>query len=411
MSGSHSHGVPTVARLDVEAFTPTPQTLAGLQRIGLILCVLGVAGSVAAFLASPDYFFRAYLVGWVYCTGIAFGCTALLMLNHLVGGGFLLAVRRVLEAGSRTIPLMALATVPLLFGLQRIYPWADADRVQHDPILRWKAPYLNSGFFIGRMVAYFAIVGTLAFLLNRMSLEQDRTGNPDLARRMRMISGPGIILYCLVATFASVDWMMSIETHWSSTMYGFYLIVSQALGALTFTIVMAFFFLSRSQSMAPLMRKKHFHDYGKLFLALTMLWTYLCFSQFLIIWAGNLPEEIAWYRHRILSGWGIVALVVVYFHFAFPFATLLSRDFKEKPRWLARLALWVMFMRLVDVFWQVEPGFKNEQPALYWAYAAVPAALFGAWLWFFGRQLQQRSLLPVHDPQVAEVVRQEVVVA
>ncbi len=411
MSGSSSHGIPIVARLDVQAFTPAPQAVAALQRLGVILCALGVAGSVAAILVSPEYFFRAYLVGWVFCVGIAFGCTALTMLNHLVGGGFLLVVRRVLEAGTRTIPVLALAAVPLLFNLERIYPWADPAKVKVDAVLRWKAPYLNSGFFFGRMVVYFAIVGTLAFVLNRMSLEQDRTGNPDLARRMRMVSGPGIILYCLVATFASVDWLMSIETHWSSTMYGFYLIVSQALAALTFTIVIAFFLLARTEPMAPLMRKKHFHDYGKLFLALTMLWTYLCFSQFLIIWAGNLPEEIAWYRHRILSGWGLVAAVVIYFHFAFPFAILLSRDFKEKPRWLARLAVWVLLMRLVDIFWQVEPGFKVEQAALYWAYLAVPAALFGGWLWLFGRQLKQRSLLPVHDPQVSEVARKEVVVA
>jgi hypothetical protein len=409
MSSSSSYDVPVVNRLDVEAWKPTSQVVAGLQRLGLILGVLGVIGAVVGYVLSPDTFFRAYLVGWVYCVGIAFGCLALSMLNHLVGGGFLLVVRRVLEAGTRTIPVLFVAAVPLALGLERIYPWANAARVKADVIMQAKAPYLNSGFFLSRIVLYFAIGYVLSSMLNSMSLEQDRTGNPDLARRMRMVSGPGIIIYCLMTTFASVDWMMSIETHWSSTMYGFYLIVSQALSALVFTIVVAFFLLSRNEPMAPLMRKKFFHDYGKLFLALTMLWTYMCFSQFLIIWAGNLPEEIFWYRHRILSGWGVVAGIVIWFHFALPFALLLSRDFKERPRWLARLAIWVMLMRLVDIFWQVAPAYSDGQPALYWIYLAVPAALFGGWLWLFGYQLKQRSLLPVHDAQLPEVVRKEVV--
>ena len=408
MSSSSPSSVPRVARIDAESFA-APPAVDRLQRLGLSICVIGLIGSVAGFLLSRDYFYRAYLVGWVYCVGIAFGSLALAMMNHLVGGGFLLVVRRQLEAATRTIPVLLLAAVPLFFWLPRLYSWADPAKVRVDPMLRWKTHYyLTTWGFIGRLVLYFAIAWVLTWLINRMSLEQDRTADTGLARRMRIVSGPGIVIYCLAATFASVDWLMSIETHWSSTMYGFYLIVSQALSGLTFTIVIAFF-LSRSEPMAPLMRKKHFHDYGKLYLALTMMWTYICFSQFLITWAGNLPEEIFWYRHRILSGWGAIAGIVVWCHFALPFALLLSRDLKRRTRWLALLAGWMLLMRLVDLFWQVEPAYVgaagSQRLEMEWMYLAVPAALFGGWLWLFGRELKQRSLLPLHDPQIAEVVR------
>lgn len=405
---SSPYPVPQVSRIDAESFA-APPAVDRLQRLGLTMGVAGLVASVAGYLLSPDYFFRAYLVGWIYCVGIAFGSLSLAMMNHLVGGGFFLVVRRQLEAATRTIPPLLAAAVPLFFWLRRIYPWADPAKVKVDPVLQWKVhSYLTVPGFIGRLVLYFVIAWVLMHLLNRMSLEQDRTADAGLARRMRMVSGPGIVIYCLAATFASVDWLMSIESHWSSTMYGFYLIVSQALSGLTFTIVIAFF-LSRSQPMAPLMVKKHFHDYGKLYLALTMMWTYICFSQFLIIWAGNLPEEIFWYRHRIISGWGVVAGIVVWCHFALPFALLLSRDFKRRPRWLMLLAGWMLLMRLTDLFWQVEPAYVGavgvHRPELYWMYLAVPAALFGGWLWLFGYQLKQRPLLPLHDAQLPEVVR------
>jgi hypothetical protein len=408
MSSSSAGSVPQVARLDAEAFA-APPAVDRLQRFGVRLGVVGLIAALIGWFLSPDYFYRAYLVGWLYCVGLAFGSLCLAMLNHLVGGGFLLVVRRQLEAATRTIPALLLASVPLFFWLPRLYSWADPAKVKADPMLRWKTHYyLTTWGFIGRLALYFAIAWVLAHLINRMSLEQDRTADATLARRMRIVSGPGIVIYCLLATFASVDWLMSIEAHWSSTMYGFYLIISQVLSGLTFTIVIAFF-LSQSQPMAPLMVKKHFHDYGKLYLALVMMWTYICFSQFLIIWAGNLPDEIIWYRHRILSGWGVIAGIVVWCHFALPFALLLSRDLKKRTRWLAALAGWMLLMRLVDLIWQVEPAYVgaagSQRPEMEWMYLAVPAALFGGWLWLFGRQLKQRSLLPLHDPQIAEVVR------
>ncbi|HVT59101.1 MAG TPA: hypothetical protein VHR45_11950 [Thermoanaerobaculia bacterium] len=388
-------------RFNAEAFAP-PSSLGQLQGAALTAGALGLVASLYGLYASPDYFFRAYLVGWVFCVGIAFGSLALAMLHHLSGGAWGLAVRRQLEAATRTLPWLLLATLPLFYGLRHVYAWASPAKVQIDPILTAKSPYLNPAFFIGRTLLYFAIALTLTYLLNRMSAAQDETADPTLVRRMRVVSGPGLVIYCLAITFAAVDWLMSIEAHWSSTMYGFYLIASQALAALTFNIVIAFY-LSRREPMERVFEKKHFHDYGKLFFAINMLWTYFCFSQFLITWSGNLPDEVFWYRHRILGGWGYVAMAVVLLHFALPYALLLSRDIKRRPRLLATIAAWMLLMRLVDLFWQVEPSYvDNRHLGYYWLYAAVPLALFGFWLYLFLGELKKRPLMPFNDPHLAE---------
>jgi hypothetical protein len=388
-------------RFSAAAFAP-PSSLAKLQSSALLAGFLGLIASLYGLYSSPDYFFRAYLVGWVFCVGIALGSLSLAMLHHLSGGAWGLVVRRQLEAATRTLPWLLVATLPLFYGLRHIYAWASPEKVRVDPILIAKSPYLNSGFFIVRTLGYFAIALILTYLLNRMSRDQDRTADPTLVRSMRVVSGPGLVIYCLAITFAAVDWLMSVEAHWSSTMYGFYLIASQALSALTFNIVIAYY-MSRREPMERVFEKKHFHDYGKLFFAINMLWTYFCYSQFLITWSGNLPEEIFWYRHRISGGWGFVALAVVLLHFALPYALLLSRDIKRRPKLLASIAVWMLVMRLVDLFWQVEPAYvDNRHFGFFWLYLAVPATLFGFWLSLFVGELRKRPLLPFNDPHLAE---------
>ncbi|HVT14769.1 MAG TPA: hypothetical protein VHQ90_01145 [Thermoanaerobaculia bacterium] len=388
-------------------FAPPP-ALDRIQRLAVTAGGVGVIVLAFGAFLSPTYFFRSYLVAWVYCVGIAFGCLALLMLQHLTGGGWAVVVRRQLEAATRTIPLLAVLSLPLLgWGLPHVYSWANPANVRADRVLQAKAAYLNPGFFIARTLLYLAIAIILSVLLNRLSLAQDRTANPELPRRMRMVSGPGLVVFCLMVTFAAVDWLMSIEPHWSSTMYGFYLIASQALSAVTFTIIIALF-LSRREPMSRVFEAKHFHDYGKLFLAFNMLWTYFCFSQFLITWAGNLPEEIFWYRHRITGGWGWVAMAVVVFHFMLPFSLLLSRDLKRRPQWLAAVASLMLAMRFVDLFWQAEPAYgADRRIELYWMYPAALLALGGIWLWAFADQLKKRPLLPINDPELDKVTVHE----
>jgi hypothetical protein len=222
---------------------------------------------------------------------------------------------------------------------------------------------------------------------------------------MQFFSAFGIVAYCLAVTFAAVDWLMSLQPHWFSTIYGIYLLGSQGLSALAFLIV-AGVFLSRRAPLAGLIQPRHFHDWGKLLFAFVMLWAYFSFSQFLITWAGDLPEETQFYIPRMQGGWGLLALAIVVFHFALPFVLLLSRDFKRNARLLGGVALGLLVMRWLELVWQVEPAFHEHHPnpGLYWLYLAAPLAIGGLWLWYFVRELKKRPLLPLHDPYLPEAI-------
>ncbi|HEX9669323.1 MAG TPA: hypothetical protein VGC93_07540 [Thermoanaerobaculia bacterium] len=362
---------------------------------GILLCALGY------FLDRPA-FFRAWLVGWLFWLGIALGCLAIMMLHHLTRGAWGLVARRVLEAAGRTLPVLALLFVPLLFGLQELYPWARPE-AEADHLLQAKAAYLNVPFFVARAALYFAIWGGFAFMLSRLSRRQDETGELQLTRRMQLLASGGIVLYCLAASFASVDWLMSLQPHWFSTIYGVYFLGGQGISALAFLIVVALF-LWRREPMSEVLSPGHFHDWGKLLLAFVMLWTYFSFSQFLIIWSGNLPEEITWYAARTRGGWQWLAIALALFHFALPFVLLLSRDLKRRPQRLAAVAGWMLAMRWLDLVWQVEPAFSPERFSFHWLYLAAPLAVGGLWLAAWAAELKKRPLLPLNDPWLPEAL-------
>jgi hypothetical protein len=379
-----------------------PAAVDRLQTLGLIAGGLGLVLSVLGFFLSREYFFRGYLVGWVYWTGLSLGCLAIAMVGHLSGGDWAVVIRRVLEAASRVLPVLLVLFIPIALGVPSLYEWARPE-ASADPILKLKQAYLNPGFFYARQVGYFLIWSALAFSLSRLSRRQDEGGDASLLGRMRVISAPGLILYCLTVTFAAVDWLMSLQPHWFSTIYGFYLIASQALLAFAFLIVMALF-LSRSEPMAEVYQSRHFHDWGKLMFAFVMIWAYFSWSQWLITWAGNLPEEISFFLPRVKGGFGWIAILIVLFHFTVPFALLLSRDLKRNGRLLAMVALSLMLMRLVELFWQVEPAFHERHAAFDWLYLAAPLFIGGVWLFFFARTLKTRPLLPINDPYLPEAI-------
>lgn len=394
-------------RLDSAAFT-APAAVGRLRMLALGAAVVGAVLLAIGFFmeqAHPDYIFRSYLVGWVFWVGVALGSLVLLMVNHMTGGAWGVVARRIFEAAARTLPWMLLLSLPLALGFQQLYPWSRPEAL-NDDLLQRKAAYLNETGFGVRHLIYFAIWLLLTFALSRLSALQDREANPDLIARIKRIAAPGIVLWSLGVTFASVDWLMSLDPHWFSTIYGVWLMGSMGLSAIAFLIVIAVW-LSRREPMNGVFRPGHFHDWGKLMLAFTMLWAYFSFSQFIIMWSGNLPEEIFWYKHRIEHGWGVVALVIVLFHFALPFLLLLSRDLKRNPRLLVIVAGLMLVMRIVDLFWQVEPGFHHHSPGLYWMYAAAPLALGGLWLWLFLGELKKRPLLPVNDPYLPEALAHE----
>jgi hypothetical protein len=379
----------------------------GIRRVQRVALIIGAVFSllllVGAFI-SREQFFRSYLIGFVFWAGVALGALALLMLQHLTGGGWGLVIRRVLEAASRTIPLLLILFVPLALGLSHLYPWMHHEEMAKSAALISKAEhYLNRNFFLLRAAGYFAIWLVLTYFLNHWSREQDRTADRLFRRRMKILSGPGLALFVLTTTFASIDWVMSLDPEWSSTMFGFLFVASWALSAMAFVIA-TLSLLANREPMAGVVAPSHFHDLGKLLLALVMLWAYFAFSQFLIIWSGNLPEETTWYLHRTRGGWGGIALAVIVLHFALPFLLLLSRDFKRNAHKLAMLAAFLLFMRLVDLFWLIEPEFHHGHFHLSWMDVVAPLGIGGLWIATFCWQLQKRPLVPFNDPQLESVL-------
>lgn len=376
-------------------------------RVARNALVIGVAASVVCLIGAftnADQFFRSYLIGFLYWLSITLGCLAILMLHHVTGSIWGLVVRRVLEAGALTLPLMAALFVPVLLGQERLYLWAQPDVVAGDELLQHKAPYLNPAAFIVRAVLYFVVLGVLTTLLNRWSSEQDRSGHPRLKRRMKVLSAPGLALYCLTVTFLSVDWLMSLDPHWFSSIYGIYMIGGQGLATLAFIILVAGQ-LSARPPMSGVIRVKHISDYGNLMLAFLMLWAYFSISQLIIIWSGNLPEEIPWYLKRLTGDWQGVAVALVTVHFTLPFLLLLSRTIKTSRRFLAWVAGLVLIMRWLDLYWQAGPVFHPEGIALHWLDLAAPVAVGGLWVAFFAWRLGRRAVLPVGDPAVEEALR------
>lgn len=378
-----------------------PSGLARLRSIAFGLGAVGVAALVIGYLTEPSQFFRSYLVAFFFFLALGLGSLALAMLHHLSSGGWGLVIRRILEAGSRTLPLLLLLFLPVLFGLSELYSWAQPEKVAVDEHLQHREPWLNTPFFLLRSAFYFAVWLGMALLLNRWSLRQDLTGELVYRTRMRRLSGGGLVAYCLTATFASFDWQMSLDHHIHSSMHGILFIVGQGLTTLAFVVPMAVY-LAREEPLRSVARPVYFHDYGKLMLAFVMFWAYINFVQFLIIWSGNLPGEILYYQDRMETPWKWISLAMILFHFALPFLLLLSRDLKLHTGKLVAVALLILVMRWVDYYWFVAPIFHPEGIALHWLDLAALLGVGGLWAGTFFGQLQKRSLLPLRDPEFEE---------
>jgi hypothetical protein len=392
-----------------------PAALGRLQGSFLVAGIVGLALLAVGFFVDRAHFFQAWLVAWVWCVSIALGCMGLLMLHHMTHGAWGLMIRRPLEAASRTLPLLVVLFLPLLAGLHDLYHWSHDEAVAADAILTLKSPYLNVPFFIARNVLYFAIWLYFAWALNRLSKRQDERGDAKTYASLQAHGAVGFLVLAMTSTFAAVDWIMSLDPHWFSSLYGLWFFAGMGLSGLTFAILVAYW-LSGREPMAALFTSRHFHDYGKLFFAFTMLWAYLSFSQYLLIWSGNLPEEIPFYLRRLGGAWSVVSAVLLLAHFVFPFLILLSADVKHRARTLVKVALWVLVMRWVDYFWNVAPTLQAQHDGGgghgwewtgMWMDVAALVGLGGVFLWYFARQLAQRPLLPKNDPFLAEVLAHE----
>jgi hypothetical protein len=380
-----------------------PSRVSSLQRLALIVGVVGLGLCAIGFSASREQFFRAWLIAFLFWWGVSLGSLAWMMIHHLSGGQWGVVTRRVFEASSRVLPFMALAFLPVAFGVRELYPWARPELVANDEILQHRAPYLNISFFYLRAAIYFVLWSALAYLISGWSRKQDSApGDEGLAIRMQRLSGGGLLLYGITLFFASVDWLMSLDPHWYSTIYGILMLGGQGLASMAFTLTVMVL-LSRTAPLAGVFRANHLHDLGKLMLTFVMLWAYFQFSQFLIIWSGNLPEEIGFYLTRVEGAWVYLSAVLILGHFALPFVLLLNRDLKQSHM-VALVAIFVIGMRFVDLFWLMGPRDGHTAPALSWINFVTPVALGGIWIAVFLWQLGSRPLLPLGEPELAEVL-------
>ncbi len=380
---------------------PAPFTLPAddpLHRLGRSAAVAGGVGlalSALGGLLDPTQLLRSWLVAWIFLTGTALGCLAILMIGHLTGGAWGAAIRRLLESAAGTLPLLAAAFVPLALGIPRVWAWATAEAA-HDHLIAAKSLYLNVPFFLVRAAVYFAAWIAVAAALRRWSTAQDTRADGVPRERLELWSRGGLVLLGLTMTFAAFDWLMSLEPHWFSTMYGVLFMGGSVLAGMAFVIPWLAALARRP--LAAVLGARDFHDLGKLLLAFVLLWAYFAFSQYLIIWSGNLPEEIDWYLRRLGGGWQWVAGVIVLLHFALPFALLLSRDLKRRAGALAALAGTLWLVRWIDVWWLVAPAFHPAGPALHWLDLATLLGLGGVWIAVFVRRLAARPLVPLRDP-------------
>jgi hypothetical protein len=382
------------------------QLIPSLRQYQQRLLIAGAIGGVISLVGwwiNPRQFFQSYLMAYMFVLGITLGCLALGMVHQLSGGAWGVVIRRPIGAASRVLPVLTVLFLPIVFGMHDLYEWTHAEVVTGDKVLQHKQLYLNTPFFLIRAAVYFLVWNTLSFFLNAWSLEQDRTGDPLIARRMQVLSAVGLLGYGATVTFASFDWLMSLEPHWFSTIYGVLIMGGQGLSAMAFLIIAAGW-LSRRPPLQSIIVPAHFHDLGNLMLAFVMLWAYFSFSQYLIIWSGNLPEEIAWYLHRLQTGWRLVALMLVVFHFVVPFALLLSRAVKRHGQTIVKVAFGILAARLVDLYWLIAPEFHRDGISVSWLDIVVPASLGAIWLGCFVWQLRGRALLPVHDPEFDEAL-------
>jgi len=385
------------------ATPPVAQTIQ--QRSLWVGLGFGVLAIIGAFV-SPGEFFPSYLIGYMLWLGASLGCMVFLMLQHLTGGNWAMVIRRILEAGSRTLWLMAVLFIPLIFGMHRLYVWTNPAIVAKDEHLRHiTGVYLATPYFLMRAALSFIAWGLLVYFLQKWSDSQDNPPDKDLGLRFRNLSGPGLVVYGLTMTFASVDWVMSIEPNWASTIYSLIFIVGQAMTGIAIATI-AVVILAKYKPMQAILKPANLKDYGNLMLTWVMVWAYFSFSQWLIIWAGNLPDETSWYLKRLHGGWNSIGTLLMIFQFSVPFALLLSRSFKQNPRKIALLAGWLLVMRWLDLLWVVEPSF-HATLYISWLDIVVPVAIGGFWLWLYWRNLQQRPLIPLHDVKAHAILGTE----
>ncbi|MCB0717221.1 MAG: hypothetical protein KDD65_02175 [Bacteroidetes bacterium] len=400
----------------LDPFQPTEQHARGPFRpvlnklLWIVPLMVGIAGLAVALVGlsvDREQFFFSYLVGWTTCLTIALGALFFVLIQHLTKARWSVVVRRIAESLTWSFPLLALLSLPIFFGMHDLYHWAhhdvmDPSSPHFDPVLKGKESYLNVPFFIVRAVIYLGGWTLLSFLLYRTSLRQDVDADPSIPARQRKISAIGLAFTAVSTAFASYDFVMSTDPHWFSTIFGVYFFAASFWTAHA-VIALAAVLLQKSNGLNGVVTEEHYHDLGKLMFGFTVFWTYIAFSQYMLIWYGNLPEETLWYRERLEHGWQTHSAILLLFHFVVPFWVLLARTVKRNGTLLAGVAIWFVLMDWFDMHWLIMPTHSPEA-GISWITLAAGIGLLGIFFSAFMYRLNRHSLVPQNDPNIAKSI-------
>lgn len=374
-----------------------------IGRIAMLIGVIGLVLSLVGYFVDAGQFFFSYLVAFAFWTTIGLGGLFFTMLHHLTNATWSIVLRRIAENIMAVLPYMVIFALPLIFGIPHLYHWSHHDVVAADKLLQGKAAYLNVTFFIIRLIFYFVIWYLLTRFLYKLSISQDQKHEEDQIPRLRRISAPGMILFAVTITFASFDWLMSLDAHWYSTIYGVYVFSGSVLAVLAFLILTVIYFHSNN-ALVKQITLEHYHDLGKLLFAFVIFWGYMAFSQYLLIWYGNMPEETQWFLARWHGSWYIVALLIVFGHFVVPFFILFPFASKRNKTVMAIMAIWILLMHWVDLYWLAMPSLHTEGFTLSWINFVTMAGIGGVFVWIFQRKLHSQPLIPVNDPRLEQSI-------
>jgi hypothetical protein len=367
------------------------------QIASLVVGLIGLALTLFGAFSNRSQFFFSYLFSCLFWLGLSLGCFLVAMVHALTGGRWGYPTRRFLEAGYLVLPLMLLLFAPIFFGLPELYPWARPAEVVAEKVLQHRQAYQNVSGYVVRTLLFLGTWICLTQYLRRRSLQQDTVQDAAPTRKARALSGPGIVLYALFATFAYVDWIISLEKQWYSTMFAVIIIIGQILTAYAFSVILLATF-KNYEPLAGVVNTTHYHQLGNLLLAFVLFWTYVSFGQLLIIYSGDIPHELDWFLHRIAGNWKWVVGILALFHFFVPFYLLLFRSLKTRVRALTVLAALLFFMHIVDAYWLVMPTLHPNGVVVSWLDFSALVGIGGLWLSFFGSRLKAAPLLPQQDP-------------
>jgi len=308
-------------------------------------------------------------------------------------------LRRLAEKTAALFPVFAILFLPVLVGMQLIYPWSGDSLTAADELIRHKSPYLNAPFFIVRAVFYFAAWIIVSRLLLRLSIRQDSGGNPEITKKFRAVSAPGMLIFAATVTFAAFDWVMSLDPHWYSTIFGVYLFSGSLLAGLSFLTFMVIYFQGKG-ILDNAVTIEHYNDLGRLLFAFTVFWAYIAFSQFFLIWYANIPEETIWFSHRWNGSWKYFSLIIVFGHFILPFFALISSPAKRNRNVLGFIAVWLLFVHWVDIYWLIMPNFAEHGGKVSLFDFCSWVGIGGIAVWRLLQSLKAAPLVPVGDERL-----------